>query len=100
MNKRKACATKRATALAEIRRWHGEFVRYRSYGGPPVMRNGVRFYQVGRNASHEFFIGVDADGQRYVHAVGENGWDENDNPIIGERIYPVESFAGHYLGHY
>jgi len=36
----------------------------------PVEHEGISFYQVGRNASHEFYLGL-KDGQAYCYSCGE-----------------------------
>lgn len=58
----------------------------------PVVRDGVAFYVVGRNASHEFSLGV-RDGQRYVRSYC--GMEELEE----EHIRAVPTWAGCYLGH-
>jgi len=100
MNKRKARATARAAALAEVLRWHLEYMRYKGdLEDPPVVRDGVAFYQVGRNASHYFFAGVDSDGRKFICTVGDS-CDENGELTVVEHVYEVDTFSGHYLGHY
>lgn len=101
MNKRKARATARARARAEILRWHEEYVHYwEGRKSRPMVCRGVEFYQVGQNASHDFFVGADADGRKFIRAVGEEACDENGDPIVVEHVYEVVTFDGHYLGHY
>lgn len=69
----------------------------------PVEKQGVTFYQVGRNASHEFYIGV-KDGKKYVYTIGEDytyfDADDPSNDKIGykEDVYEVEKWG--YLGHF
>lgn len=101
MNKRKARAKARAVAQKEILRWHQNFLGKGTRVSRPEVIGGVAFYQVGQNASHSFYAGVDADGQKFRRAFGEGEWDDDGN-VIGwtDRISPVESFASHYMGHY
>lgn len=100
MNKRKVRATARAVALKEILEWHGEFMRHRKGRDCTAVAQGMKFYQVGQNASHDFFVGVDADGRKFVRTVGEGSCDENGDPTVVEQVYAVEVFSGHYFGHY
>jgi len=56
----------------------------------PIVRDGIEFYRVGHNASHEFYLGV-KDGVLYDCAVGE----DIDPPPTVEKC---ERFPG-YVGH-
>ncbi|MEK7481169.1 MAG: hypothetical protein AAB633_00260 [Patescibacteria group bacterium] len=107
MNTRETRATARAAAMKEIMAWHQEFMRHRGGrdGRPDVQEDGVEFYQVGRNASHNFFVGVDMEGRKFVRTVGGGGCDEDaDGRLVWyedkESVYEVVGFDGHYLGHY
>lgn len=60
----------------------------------PFIVDGIRFWIVGRNASHEFCAGT-KDGKRYSLTVGEGR-------VEGEyyrRLEEVEDFTGYY-GHF
>ena len=65
----------------------------------PLEYNGVVFYQVGRNASHQFFFGM-KDGQAYRYSCGE-GWEDEETGKweLEELFDPVDDFSG-YCGHY
>lgn len=82
--------------LQQILRWHMEYTR----GGiRPTEKDGIVFYQVGHNASHEFYAGY-KDGQLYEYTCGES-WEPEDNPNlpgISEYVRPVEEFG--YMGHF
>jgi hypothetical protein len=54
----------------------------------PVQSQGINFYQVGRNSTQDFFLGV-KDGQRYERTVYDGE----------EAIASVDSFEGGYYGH-
>jgi len=56
----------------------------------------VELHWIGRNASHEFWLGMD-NGQFVKRAAGEN-WDENDVPFTSERFYVLSSPG--YIGHW
>jgi len=65
----------------------------------PMERDGVTLYKVGRNASHDFYLGS-KDGKLYKAAMcGE--WNEKEE-YIEDWSDPreVESLQGEYLGHY
>ncbi len=81
--------------LAEALRWHLAFT-----GGAvqPLEKDGITFYQVGRNASHEFFVGF-KDGQRYVLSVCCD-WDEDlQEAVLEENVRAVDTWDNCYLGH-
>ena len=45
--------------------------------------NGVQFWCVGHNASHEFYAGTDGSGKRFRYSVGEScRLDMDGNPIV------------------
>ncbi len=75
----------------------------------------VHFYMVGRNASHEFYVGWDDDGGLWRTSVGDDYVrDENGNEVLDDCGYPIflegqmEMYAkpydpndpNVYLGHY
>ncbi|MBT5503780.1 hypothetical protein HOK15_06220 [Candidatus Falkowbacteria bacterium] len=62
-------------------------------------REGGMFYQVGRNASHQFYFGM-KEGQAYRYACGE-GWEDEDTGEwnLDESQYPVDNWDG-YCGHF
>jgi hypothetical protein len=63
--------------------------------------NGVTYYKVGHNSSHEFFLGTDAEGNIFRRSYGENGWDEETGVIsYSETVTQIASLeeAG-YMGH-
>lgn len=78
----------------------------------PHIVNGVKFWCVGHNASHEFYVGTDGSGKRFRYSVGESCTvDINGNPLVfDEQGFPevpigldrhfkeVASFDG-YHGH-
>lgn len=60
--------------------------------------SGVTFYQVGRNASHEFYAG-EKDGQKYIMSFGEDGWDDDkDEPIWKKNVHKTDEWG--YMGHH
>lgn len=80
----------------------------------PHIVNGVKFWRVGHNASHEFYVGTDGSGKRFCYSVGESCTvDEDGNPLewddesgwlkvppgIDENVGEVADFCGYY-GHF
>lgn len=62
--------------------------------GQPMVVNGIDFYQVSRNSSHEFFMGV-MDGKRYTYSFAP----DEDSDGAG-RVREVDDFESGYHGHY
>lgn len=85
----------KSDVMRDILRMHMEFT-----GGEiePIEKDDIVFYQVGRNASHEFYAGY-KDGQKYVYTCGETWDSENDphTPGTEEKITPVNEWG--YMGH-
>lgn len=82
--------------LAEILRWHLEYT-----GGKiknPIQKEGVDFYQVGRNASHSFYAGV-KDNNAYKMSVCYDYDHETGKDLSEEHIREVTGDWG-YMGHY
>ncbi len=49
----------------------------------PKVIDGVRFWRVGHNASHEFYAGTDGSGKRFQYSVGEScRIDIDGNPLV------------------
>jgi len=95
----------RDDAVAHIREWNREFNGGARADKPRIL-NGISFWCVGRNASHEFYAGVGVDGKLYQRSFGEKLPDEdvevdwNDFvPDYEERVEVVADFNGYY-GHY
>jgi len=91
--------------LARVLTWH---LWFNTSLGNPYRVEGVDFYEVGRNSSHQFYAGV-KDGQRYRMSSGyDSTYDEKGEPILDSHGYEVEelvqnvsevsSFDGYY-GH-
>lgn len=81
--------------LQEILEWHMEYSN-----GPinPFEEDGITFYQVGRNSSHEFYAGI-KDGKKYRLTVGESGLEDEDGEVLFEsKISEVDEWD--YMGHY
>ncbi len=60
----------------------------------PHVVNGVKFWRVGHNASHEFYVGTDGSGKRFRSSVGESCTvDIDGNPLVfderGFELVPV-----------
>jgi len=64
---------------------------------PELEGQEVEFHWVGRNASHEFWLGIH-DGLFVKRSVGED-WDEDGSPSSIENFYIREEEPG-YLGHW
>lgn len=67
----------------------------------PHIENNIAFFQVGRNASHEFYLGR-RDGETWKMSIGE-GMEEDEYgiPVLDKHIRklgPDESFG--YCGHF
>ena len=107
------------TVLVEVLFWH---LRYNWGKGhnprtpridEPHVINGVKFWRVGRNASHEFYAGTDGNGKRFRYSAGEScRVDMDGNPLVldesgfpvvpaglDEYVAEVVNFYGYY-GHY
>ena len=65
---------------------------------PPSEFEGVQMYCVGRNASHEFYLGVKG-GKRYYCSIGEGPYDEYDIPTCERHFEEITDWPS-YLGHY
>lgn len=67
----------------------------------PTDVDGVKFWRVGHNASHEFYVGIDGNGKRFVRAIGEGVCEnEDDIPELKESITEVTGSEGWgYVGH-
>ena len=73
----------------------------------PHIVNGVKFWRVGHNASHEFYSGTDGNGKRFHYSVGESCTVDMDGEPLTEDGIPgidryfkeVADFSG-YLGHF
>ena len=57
----------------------------------PDIVNGVKFWRVGHNASHEFYAGTDGSGKRFSYSIGESCTvDIEGNPLVlDEEGFPV-----------
>ncbi len=77
----------------EILCWHLEYEHGQIRS---VEKKGITFYQVGHNASHEFYAGA-KEGRKYKYTVGED-YDEEGNFCPDEQIYEVEEWG--YMGHF
>ncbi len=79
----------------------------------PHVVNGIKFWCVGHNSSHEFYVGTDGNGKRFRYSVGESckvdmyghplEWDEEtgwfkESPGIDTHFEEVANFNGYY-GH-
>ena len=54
-----------------------------------IVKDGIGYYQIGRNASHDFYIGFDSEGQMWKAADDYESWS----------AYKIDSLEGHYFGH-
>jgi hypothetical protein len=85
--------------LAEVLMWH---MRHSGVAEPdkPHEVDGIPFYCVGHNASHEFYAGT-KDGKRYRYSVGEScEVEEFDLPKIDRSpVTEVPDWGGYY-GHF
>lgn len=60
--------------LATIKSWSKE---YNNGSEPlPLTHEGMTYYVVGHNASHQFALGVDSEGYVWKYSCGEGAWDE------------------------
>ncbi len=85
--------------LEEVLRAH---LRYnRGAIDAPTVVDNVKFWCVGHNASHEFYMGTDGTGRRFRRSVGESATEMEDG-VPKLDVSPVEevpNFHGYY-GHY
>lgn len=86
--------------LTAILRWHTEF-NSGHIDTCPTVKAGIAFYQVGRNASHEFYLGV-KDGKVYGCSVGEGCYDNETGQYELDESEPYEVDLNNpgYMGHY
>lgn len=75
-----------------------------AYTGDLVMDQGITiqgstFWQVGRNASHEFYLGV-IDGKLYRYSIGEAGLDAEGDMTYQSRLVEVQGDDVGYIGHF
>lgn len=62
--------------------------------------NGIDFYMVGHNSSHEFYLGLDDSGNYWARSFGEVSYNyEDDEPEYGENVYQLNNLEDAYLGH-
>ena len=83
--------------LATIIEIHLQYIR----GLTPrsVHKQGIDFYILGHNASHEFHIGV-KDGEIWRYVIGEsNELDSFGYPKVTSKIYQGKNGLG-YFGHF
>lgn len=59
----------------------------------PLKKDEIDFYQVGRNASHDFFVGV-KDGKKYRLSFMSGEF--NEDSLQKEEINDWEGYFGHY----
>ena len=99
--------------VAEILLWHlhynwGKGNKPRQpYIDSPSVINGVKFWRVGHNASHEFYLGTDGNGKRFRYSVGESctvdmdgePLTEDGTPGVDMHFKEVADFSGYY-GHF
>lgn len=100
---REALATKEShgdsTALM-ILSWHMEF-NSGVIDSEPLEKNGIKFYQVGRNASHSFYLGI-KDGKMYKYATDGGYWNEETDEYTPDdsEAYEVDPNNVGYMGHF
>ena len=74
----------------------------KNWGRDPQVIDGVQFWMVGRNASHEFYVGK-VGCAFLVYSIGESYSDADDDPGFTEHMSIYHSFSDlaekAYLGH-
>ena len=81
--------------LEAILRWHMEFTGGRIES---TTFQDIRFYQVGRNASHNFYAGF-KDGKRYTYALGEDMVDKDETEeSLKEKGYFIHYYMNQEVG--
>ena len=89
----------REKAVAYIKEWNRQFNGGKHQSEPSVVE-GIEFWVVGRNASHEFYAGVGSDGRLYHRSFGETDYNRKTGEIsYGEDVREVKDFSGYY-GHF
>ena len=66
----------------------------------PYPRMGIDFYMVGHNASHQFSLGLDTDGQVWKMACGEGPDDQDGVPTLDITLHRVTTDDLGYIGHW
>jgi len=89
--------------LAKVLRIHMEY-NNGSVCTDPIVEQGIKFYIVGHNASHEFYLGV-KDGKVYRMSYGgEYDYDEENDESesrFGSNILEIDLSKGlGYVGHF
>lgn len=89
----------RHKALRNMRCKDGSFLIHKMYIEELEVPPG-EYYSVGRNASHEFYLGKADDG-RYLHiSFGEKDYDEKTEDIIfGISYHEIDPSNPGYIGH-
>jgi len=75
-------------------------VKREARGSLPHLHQGIEFYHVGGNASHEFSLGV-KDGKLWKRSQSYDCWvDENGetHEEIEDNVYEVNDLSSVYLG--
>lgn len=106
--------------VAEILLWNLQYNYGKGHDGStpymdkPRVVDGVKFWRVGHNASHEFYAGTDGKGNRFSRSVGESvtidldgnplEWDDRrlwwkTEPGVDIEVRPVVDWSG-YWGHF
>jgi len=61
--------------------------------------NGIDFYMVGHNSSHEFYLGLDEAGNYWVRSLEGDSYNEDGEPEYKEHVHQVDNLKNVYLGH-
>jgi len=90
------------TNLEIVKRWAEDY-NGKSVTKPSSIEDGIEYYLVGHNASHQFSLGVDADGNFWRLSFGEDSWDSETGEITYKKhirkVGPDISQVG-YIGHF
>lgn len=98
---------RRKVAKKDIHQQHDKIIEWaKRFSEPndprPIVKDFVIYYQVGRNSTHSFYVGIDFCKGKLYRA----SWDgyEDDTEFGGEwhvsEKESLESFANDYMGHY
>jgi len=70
----------------------------------PTSKNGISFYQVGRNASHSFYMGMKLQDDGEIHCYsGAYGEEFDEKTREWDHVFThheVDSWSGGYYGHF
>ena len=85
-----------------IQKWSSEYTSQKS--AEKVEYDGVIYYPVGHNASHNFYAGVGSDGEIYKMSIGDESCEVSPGNFVFQSdvktVRKVTDIRYEYWGHY